>query len=45
MNEASILQSLFDGIDAVLAVFSTFFAIVSGYVTGFYFSWRVARFC
>jgi hypothetical protein len=37
MNEASILQSLFDGIDAVLVVFSTFFAIVSGYVTGFYF--------
>lgn len=37
MNEASILQSLFDGIDAVLAVFSTFFAIVSVYATGFYF--------
>ena len=37
MNEASILQSLFDAINAVLVVCSTFFAIVSGHVSGLYF--------
>lgn len=37
MSEAEILQSLFDAIDAVLVVFSTFFAIVSGYVAALYF--------
>lgn len=37
MSEADILQSLFDVIDAVLVVFSTFFAIVSGYVAALYF--------
>lgn len=37
MSEADILQSLFNAIDAVLVVFSTFFAIVSGYVAALYF--------
>lgn len=37
MNEAEILQNVFDAIDAVLVVFSTFFAIVSGYVAALYF--------
>lgn len=37
MSEADILQNLFDAIDAVLVVFSTFFAIVSGYVAALYF--------
>jgi hypothetical protein len=37
MTEAEILQSLFDAIDAVLVVFSTFFAIVSGYVAALFF--------
>lgn len=37
MTESEILQSLFDAIDAVLTVFSTFFAIVSGYVAALYF--------
>ena len=37
MSESDILQNLFDAIDAVLTVFSTFFAIVSGYVAALYF--------
>lgn len=37
MSESEILQSLFEAIDAVLTVFSTFFAIVSGYVAALYF--------
>ncbi|HRY06024.1 MAG TPA: hypothetical protein P5114_02800 [Hyphomicrobiaceae bacterium] len=37
MSEAEILQSMFDAIDAVLVVFSTFFAIVSGYVAALFF--------
>lgn len=37
MSEADILQSMFDAIDAVLVVFSTFFAIVSGYVAALFF--------
>lgn len=37
MNEADILQNLFNAIAAVLTVFSTFFAIVSGYVAALYF--------
>ncbi|MFN3869812.1 MAG: hypothetical protein ACK4MF_12210 [Hyphomicrobiaceae bacterium] len=37
MNEADILQSLFDAITAVLTVFSMFFAIISGYVAALYF--------
>ena len=37
MSESEILQSLFDAIDVVLIVFSTFFAIVSGYVAALYF--------
>ncbi|MGD9668186.1 MAG: hypothetical protein AB7U75_03915 [Hyphomicrobiaceae bacterium] len=37
MNEAEILQNMFDAIDAVLVVFSTFFAIVSGYVAALFF--------
>lgn len=37
MNEADILQNLFDAIAAVLTVFSMFFAIISGYVAALYF--------
>ena len=37
MSEADIIQSLFDVIDSVLVVFSTFFAIVSGYVAALFF--------
>lgn len=37
MSEADILQNMFDAIDAVLVVFSTFFAIVSGYVAALFF--------
>ena len=37
MNEAEILQNLFHAIDAVLTVFSLFFAIVSGYLAALYF--------
>lgn len=37
MSEADILQNMFDAIDAVLTVFSTFFAIVSGYVAALFF--------
>ncbi len=36
MREADILQSLFDVIDAVLMLFSTFLAIVSGYLAALY---------
>ncbi len=37
MTESEILQNLFDAIDAVLVIFSTFFAIVSGYIAALFF--------
>ncbi len=37
MTEAEILQNMFNAIGAVLVVFSTFFAIVSGYVAALFF--------
>ena len=37
MSEADVIHGLFDVIDKVLIVFSTFFAIVSGYVAALFF--------